>query len=175
MLGLPLAVSCAGQDDGRRHASTGPDDLRPVSGPGPEGRNPEKRASGERAAERRDSGDGAAPVRTPEPDQAPPGTHLSTALRCGPALSSPDGVEAQTCVAVRGEDVWARTYYRNTTGAPLDAALSLLGPDGHSVRSRCVAGAGDDPSLCETPRVRLKGEGPLLLRAGSNSPAGKDR
>ncbi|WSB85382.1 hypothetical protein OHA60_17290 [Streptomyces cellulosae] len=198
-LALPLAVSCAGQDDGRRHAPTGPDDLRPVFGP--EGRNPEKGASkeragasGERAAERRDSGDGAAAARTPEPDQAPPGTHLSTALRCGPALSSPDGVEAQTCVAVRGEDVWARTYYRNTTGAPLDAALSLLGPDGHSVRSRCVAGAGDDPSLCETPRVRLKGEplrytavaefaphtggaeeGRLLLRAGSNSPAGKDR
>ncbi len=54
--------------------------------------------------------------------------------------------------------MWARTYYRNTTGAPLDAALSLLGPDGHSVRSRCVAGSGDDPSLCETPRVRLNGE-----------------
>ncbi|MFC7510474.1 hypothetical protein ACFQV4_02810 [Streptomyces thermocarboxydus] len=63
-----------------------------------------------------------------------------------------------------GEGVWARTYYRNTTGAPLDAALSLLGPDGHSVRSRCVAGAGDDPSLCETPRVRLKGE-PLRYTA----------
>ena len=78
-LALPLAVSCAGQDDGRRHASTGPDDLRPVFAP--EGRNPEKgaseeraAASGERAAERRDSGDGATPARTPEPDQAPPGT-----------------------------------------------------------------------------------------------------
>lgn len=95
-------------------------------------------------------------------------------------------------MAVRGEDVWARTYYRNTVGAPLDAALSLLGPDGHSVRSRCVAGAGDGPSLCETPRVRLKGEplrhtavaefavhtsgaevGRLLPRAGSTPPAGK--
>ncbi|WP_337819392.1 hypothetical protein [Streptomyces werraensis] len=83
---------------------------------------------------------------------------MPTALRCGPALSSPDGLEARTCVVVRGEDVWARTYYRNTTSALLDAALSLLGPDGHSVRSRCVAGAGDGPSLCETPRVRLKGE-----------------
>ncbi|MDT3726775.1 hypothetical protein ROS62_18535 [Streptomyces sp. DSM 41972] len=119
---------------------------------------------------------------------------MSTALRCGPALSSPDGVEAQTCVAVRGEDVWARTYYRNIIGAPLDAALTLLGPDGHSVRSRCVAGAGDDPSLCETPRVRLEGEplryttvaefaahaggarqGRRLLRAGSNAPSGRER
>ncbi|MFH9333272.1 hypothetical protein ACH4KU_30420 [Streptomyces althioticus] len=133
-------------------------------------------------------------MKAPTADEAPPpGTHVSTALRCGPALPSPDGVEAQTCVAVRGEDVWARTYYRNTTGAPLDAALSLLGPDGHSVRSRCVAGAGDDPSLCETPRVRLKGEPlrytavaefaahaggaqeGLLLRAGSNSPSEKIR
>ncbi|MEV5335135.1 hypothetical protein [Streptomyces werraensis] len=138
--------------------------------------------------------DDNAPVRAPTVDEAPPGAHVSTALRCGPALSSPDGVEAQTCVAVRGEDVWARTYYRNTTGALLDAALALLGPDGHSVRSRCVAGAGDDPSLCETPHERLKGEplrytavaefavhaggaevGRLLLRAGSNPPSGKDR
>ncbi|MGW5506212.1 hypothetical protein ACWEV9_00305 [Streptomyces albogriseolus] len=55
-------------------------------------------------------------------------------------------------------------------------------------------GAGDDPSLCETPRVRLKGEpvrysavaefaahaggaegARLLLRAGSNSPSGQNR
>ncbi|GHE32036.1 hypothetical protein GCM10018771_09730 [Streptomyces cellulosae] len=204
-LALPLAVACAGQDDDRRRASAGPagpDDLRPVSGAegrNAEGRNPEGRAAEASAPERRASvgrapGDADTPVRAPTADQAPPGAHLSTALRCGPALSSPDGVEAQTCVAVRGKDVWARTYYRNTTGASLDAALSLLGPDGHSVRSRCVAGAGDDPSLCETPRVRLEGEplryaavaefaahaggaekGPLLLRAGSNSPSGEDR
>ncbi|MFE4084639.1 hypothetical protein [Streptomyces sp. YIM B13502] len=193
---LALPVACAGQDDDRRPTSAGPDDLRPVSAP-------ERRASapasggGTSSAGGRDTspaGDGHAPARAPEADQAPPGAHLATGLRCGPALSSPDGVEAQTCVAVQGEDVWARTYYRNTTGASLDAALSLLGPDGHSVRSRCVAGAGDDPSLCETPRVRLKGEpvrysavaefaahaggaegARLLLRAGSNSPSGQNR
>ncbi|CAL9300274.1 hypothetical protein SUDANB66_03187 [Streptomyces sp. SudanB66_2053] len=198
MIALPLAAACAGRDDGRRHAPSVPDDLRPVSAP-------ERRASpspphGDAPAGD-DSADGNAPVRAPEADQAPPGAHLSTALRCGPSLSSPDGVEAQTCVAVQGKDVWARTYYRNTTGAPLDAALSLLGPDGHSVRSRCVTGSGDDPSLCETPRVRLNGEplrytavaefaahaggagdGRLLLRAGSNalpgegnSPSGEGR
>ncbi|MFI0503543.1 hypothetical protein ACH3WN_11835 [Streptomyces albogriseolus] len=195
-LALPLAVACAGQDDDRRPTSTGPDDLRPVSAP-------ERRASspvpGGDTSSARDgdtspAGDGHAPARAPEADRTPPGAHLATALRCGPALSSPDGVEAQTCVTVQGEDVWARTYYRNTTGVSLDAALSLLGPDGHSVRSRCVAGAGDDPSLCETPRVRLKSEpvrysavaefaahaggaeqARLLLRAGSNSPSGENR
>ncbi|MDT6986399.1 hypothetical protein ACFSUJ_16765 [Streptomyces lusitanus] len=196
VIALPLAVACAGRDDGRRHASAGPDDLRPVSAP--EGRASPSPSEGDAPAgddsPDGDALDGNAPVRTPEADQAPPGAHLSTALRCGPSLSSPDGVEAQTCVAVQGKDVWARTYYRNTTGAPLDAALSLLGPDGHSVRSRCVAGTGDDPSLCETPRVRLNGEpvrytavaefaahaggagdGRLLLRAGSNSPPAGDR
>ncbi|MER7710500.1 hypothetical protein ABTX83_08085 [Streptomyces werraensis] len=181
-LALPLAVVCAGRDDGRRHTSAGPDDVRPISAPG-------RHASGKHAPEDEDI-----PVRAPVADEAPPGAHVSTALRCGPALSSPDGVEARTCVVVRGEDVWARTYYRNTTGALLDAALSLLGPDGHSVRSRCVAGTGDGPFLCETPRVRLKGEplrhtavaefavhtsgaevGRLLPRAGSNPAPGRDR
>ncbi|MFJ7102694.1 hypothetical protein [Streptomyces albogriseolus] len=185
---LALPVACAGQDDDRRPTSAGPDDLRPVS-------VPERRASAPApGGDTSSAGDGHAPARAPKADQAPPGTHLATGLRCGPALSSPDGVEAQTCVAVHGEDVWARTYYRNTTGASLDAALSLLGPDGHSVRNRCLAGAGDDPSLCETPRVRLKGEpvrysavaefaahtggaegARLLLRAGSNSPSGQNR
>ncbi|MEV5267616.1 hypothetical protein [Streptomyces werraensis] len=119
---------------------------------------------------------------------------MPTALRCGPALSSPDGVEARTCVVVRGEDVWARTYYRNTTGALLDAALSLLGPERAQRAEPVRAGAGDGPSLCETPRVRLKVEplrhtaaaefavhtsgaevGRLLPRAGSNPAPGRDR
>ncbi len=201
VLALPLAVACAGQDDGRLHTSAGPDALRPISVPepgarelraeergAPDGRVPERHAPETGATEIQVPEDGDVLVRAPTVDEEPPGGPVSTALRCGTALSSPDGVEAQTCVAVRGEDVWARTYYRNTTGARLDAALSLLGPDGHSVRSRCVAGPGDDPSLCETPRVRLKGEplrytavaefaaqaggaqeGRLLLRSGSTS------
>ena len=39
-----------------------------------------------------------------------------TVARCGPELSSPDGIEAQTCVLTQERDTWARTYYRNATG-----------------------------------------------------------
>ncbi|MBR8642517.1 hypothetical protein KEF29_32500 [Streptomyces tuirus] len=114
------------------------------------------------------------------------GQGLSTALRCGPELSSPDGIEAQTCVVTQGADTWARTYYRNATGAALDAVLSLMGPGSRTVRLTCAVGAGDEPGTCETPResvrgdlaaytavaefARRAGQGPLLLRSGSNSP-----
>jgi hypothetical protein len=109
---------------------------------------------------------------------------MATAARCGPELTSPDGVEAQTCVLTQGEETWARTYYRNATGAVLDAALSFMGPGGRTVQMHCAVGAGDEPDSCETPRERVQGEpadytavaefarrgsGPLLLRAGSNS------
>ncbi|MFJ4619676.1 hypothetical protein [Streptomyces sp. NPDC088812] len=113
------------------------------------------------------------------------GPGLATAARCGPELSSPDGVEAQTCVLVQGEDTWARTYYRNATGRFLDAVLSFMEPQGRTVRMRCAVGADDEPGTCETPRERLRGRpteytavaefaaaggaGPLLLRSGSNS------
>lgn len=116
------------------------------------------------------------------------GQGLSTAVRCGPELSSPDGIEAQTCVVTRGADTWARTYYRNATGEALDAVLSLMGPDDRSVRIRCAVGAGDEPGTCEMPREPVRGNpaaytavaefaerggrGPLLLRSGSNSPVG---
>lgn len=124
-------------------------------------------------------------ARTPSAgDPSPLGPHLSTALHCGPALSSPDGIKAQTCVAAQGEDVWARTYYRNATGEARAAALSLMGPGGRTVRTHCAVDAGDEPALCETPRERGRGglarytavaefshragEGRLLLRSGSN-------
>ncbi|MFF3938729.1 hypothetical protein [Streptomyces phaeofaciens] len=113
------------------------------------------------------------------------GLGLATATRCGPELTSPDGVEAQTCVLTQGEDTWARTYYRNATGHALNAVLSLMGPEGRTVQMRCVVGAEDEPSACETPRERTRGaldayaavaefagatgEEPLLLRSGSNS------
>ncbi|MFJ6076116.1 hypothetical protein ACIQFU_35675 [Streptomyces sp. NPDC093065] len=130
---------------------------------------------------------GTAPARSP----LPPGPAL--AARCGPELTSPAGVEAQTCVLARGAETWARTYYRNVTGGPLESVLSLIGPDGRSVRARCEVGAEDAPGTCETPPdtggglvgysaiaefARRAGYGPLLLRAGSggdgdaNSPAG---
>lgn len=116
------------------------------------------------------------------------GLGLATAARCGPELASPDGVEAQTCVLTQGDDTWARTYYRNATGRALSAVLSFMGPGGRTVQMRCVVGAEDEPGSCETPRERTRGaldahsavaefagatgEGPLLLRSGSNSRAG---
>ncbi|WP_405819327.1 hypothetical protein OG241_29135 [Streptomyces sp. NBC_01390] len=127
------------------------------------------------------------------------GLGLATAARCGPELTSPDGIEAQTCVLSQGEETWARTYYRNTTGRDLVSVLSLMGPDSHTVQLRCAVGAEDEPGVCETPRERTAGEPgaytavaefaaagnstdgaggaaaagqrPLLLRSGSNSGA----
>ncbi|MFD4507271.1 hypothetical protein [Streptomyces sp. NPDC058457] len=122
-----------------------------------------------------------APVRSP----LVLGLGLATAARCGPELTSPDGVEAQTCVMAQGADTWARTYYRNATGAALQAVLSLLGPHGRTVQTHCAADADDEPATCETPREHTRGtldaytavtefaardgDGPLLLRSASNS------
>ncbi|MYS48298.1 hypothetical protein GTY23_45435 [Streptomyces sp. SID5998] len=108
----------------------------------------------------------------------------ATAVRCGPEVSAPDGVEAQTCVVNQGDETWARTYYRNTTGEPLAAALTLMGPGDRTVRTRCAPGGDDEPETCETPRehtrgtpadytavaefARRGGEGALLLRSGSS-------
>ncbi|WP_244333248.1 MULTISPECIES: hypothetical protein [Streptomyces] len=123
------------------------------------------------------AGGSPASSASPSPDRV-------TSARCGPEIASPDGLEAQTCVLTRGGDTWARVYYRNTTGDAVDAVLSLLGPDGRAVRTTCATGADDAPATCETPRERARGvaaaytavsefargtEGPLLLRAGSNS------
>ncbi|MCS0601634.1 hypothetical protein NX794_10465 [Streptomyces sp. LP11] len=113
------------------------------------------------------------------------GVGLATAARCGPQLTSPEGIEAQTCVLIQGADTWARTYYRNATGRALDSVLSLMGPGGRTVQMRCATGADDEPATCETPREHSRG-GPdgytavsefagrgadeaLLLRSGSNS------
>ncbi|MFD7391700.1 hypothetical protein ACFV46_24870 [Streptomyces sp. NPDC059852] len=113
------------------------------------------------------------------------GLGIATAVRCGPELTSPEGVEAQTCVLTQGEEAWARTYYRNATGGALDSVLSLMGPEGRTIRMRCAVGAGDDPGTCETPRQRTRagadgytavtefaeraGRQALLLRSASNS------
>ncbi|GGZ24131.1 hypothetical protein [Streptomyces poonensis] len=125
---------------------------------------------------------------------------LTTTARCGSELSSPDGIEAQTCVLRQDGETWARAYYRNATGKQLSSVLSLMSPDGRTVRMHCAVGAQDEPGVCETPRQRTDGEleaytavaefaavpgsgpesgtgktgadpGPLLLRAGSNSPS----
>ncbi|MGV9694225.1 hypothetical protein ACWDTR_00570 [Streptomyces sp. NPDC003470] len=159
----------------------------PVADGEKDGRSPGKRLSAR-------GGDGKAPARAggdPVPAASDParGTlplGLATAVRCGPGLTSPEGVEAQTCVVTQGTGTWARTYYRNATGEALEAVLSLLGPGGRSLGTRCAVGAEDAPGMCETPRARMRGEpadysavaefaaraghGPPLLRTGSNLP-----
>ncbi|WP_328550273.1 MULTISPECIES: hypothetical protein [unclassified Streptomyces] len=129
---------------------------------------------------------------SPAPTESPLllGLGLATAVRCGPELSSPEGIEAQTCVLTQGQDTWARSYYRNATGEILDSSLSLMKPDGRTLQLHCAVGSEDEPGMCETPRERTEGEptayaavaefaaksgrGPLLLRAGSDSENGSE-
>ncbi|MFF4603995.1 hypothetical protein ACFY12_14840 [Streptomyces sp. NPDC001339] len=104
--------------------------------------------------------------------------------RCGPELRSARGIEVQTCVLAERGRTWARTYYRNITGSPLHAVLTLLRPDGRTVQVNCDISRTARPGLCETPiaptvrkaRVAydavaeisdVAGE-QLLLRSGSN-------
>ncbi|MGZ9932006.1 hypothetical protein ACXNSR_19280 [Streptomyces sp. NC-S4] len=124
------------------------------------------------------------------PQQPGPAEQPRTDSRCGPELSSPHGVEAQTCVLIGEGRTWGRSYYRNTSGRALDAVLTLMGPAGRTVQIRCAVGAGDEPGLCETPKEASAGdpesysavaefavpddEGELLLRSGSNSPVPGD-
>lgn len=130
---------------------------------------------------------GVAPAGRPKGAKSPSlltGLGLTTEAHCGPQLSAPDGIEAQTCVLVQGHDTWARTYYRNATGSGLSAVLTLMAPAGRTLQVHCAVGAEDEPGMCETPRGRTQGgpdqytavaeyakggEGPLLLRSGSNS------
>jgi hypothetical protein len=115
------------------------------------------------------------------------------AARCGPELSSTDGIEAQTCVLTQGDQTWARTYYRNETGRELVSVLTLMVPDGQTVQMHCAVTVGDTSGACETPRERTTGDAaayaavaefaatgaaagsqeaePLLMRSGSDEPA----
>ncbi|MCX5196344.1 hypothetical protein OOK31_20990 [Streptomyces sp. NBC_00249] len=171
ILSLPLAGAIAGpdfagQDDGKGGG------LLSSLGLSDSSRTPD----GARPA--------AGPAR-PGPEQAP-----RTDSRCGPELSSPQGLEAQTCVLESAGQTWGRSYYRNTSGRALEAVLTVMGPAGRTVQISCAVGAGDEPGLCETPRADSVGtredysavaefavpddEGRLLLRSGSNSPAPGD-
>lgn len=111
-------------------------------------------------------------------------TGLGRTARCGPEVSSPGGVEAQTCVLTEEGRTRARTYYRNASGDPLSAVVTLMRPDGRTVQAHCEVSAGDEPGTCETPAGRtVRGSAPytavaevadargerLLLRSGSNS------
>lgn len=224
---LPFAVASAGPSAGGSEEAPvtvpllalGGDGKKPAPGAGPGARSGTEAGAGggvgvglgSEAGAASDSGVGSesgsgaesgsggadrvAPETEPARSPLPPGPAL--AARCGPELTSPAGVEAQTCVLARGAETWARTYYRNVTGGPLESVLSLMGPDGRSVRTRCAVSAEDAPGTCETPPdtggsargglagytaiaefARRAGYGPLLLRAGSggdgdgNSPVG---
>ncbi|WP_329411601.1 hypothetical protein OG802_17520 [Streptomyces sp. NBC_00704] len=193
-IALPLAMASAGPvgDEGRTAdtAVTRALDLSDPRAAGPAG-PPGAERHGPRAAEPHrpragEHGDRKAPYAAPSRSPLLLGLGLATAARCGPELTSPDGVEAQTCVLSQGEDTWARTYYRNATGRALGAFLSLMGPAGRTVQTKCAVGAEDEPLSCETPHERSRGDlpaytavaefarasegGRLLLRSGSNSP-----
>ncbi|MFD0316048.1 hypothetical protein [Streptomyces flavalbus] len=170
---LPLAMASAGPVDDRGQPPARPDRaaVRPSVPPGADDGEPDAKG-----AVPREPGEPGTPLTL--------GLGLATAARCGPELTSREGVEAQTCVLTQGAETWARTYYRNATGDALDAVLSLLGPEGRTVQLRCAVGAEDEPGVCDTPRDRGAGEpadytavaefaardgrGPLLLRSGSN-------
>ncbi|MEU8773055.1 hypothetical protein [Streptomyces sp. NPDC048606] len=178
ILSLPLAGAIAGpdfvgQDDGKRGGLLSSLGLAESSSGTPDG------ASGGAARP------AASAAARPGPERQP-----RTESRCGPELTSPHGLEAQTCVLESEGRTWGRTYYRNTSGHALDAVLTVMGPAGRTVQIGCVVDAGDEPGLCETPRADSAGkrndysaiaefavpddEGRLLLRSGSNSPAPTD-
>lgn len=188
---LPLAGASAGPTDG------GPERL-----PAPKAESAPDGAADkvdDKAADK--AGDKAGPEPSAVPARGPAGEEpgaasdrptssllsglgLAAAAQCGPQLTSPEGIEAQTCVLRQAKETWARTYYRNTTGESLSAVLTLMAPDGRTVRITCAVGAEDEPGMCETPRGPTRaeparyaavaeyaadGEGPLLLRSGTNS------
>ncbi|MCB5163242.1 hypothetical protein LG634_00025 [Streptomyces bambusae] len=198
ILSVPLAGALAGPAGGLRSEAGGLMSSLGLAGPesGPAA-SPDARpdpgapdgAKNPGAPGGRGPADGVQPPAGPggaEPGGEPqPAPEPRTDARCGPELSSPDGVEAQTCVLTGEGRTWARSYYRNTSGRPLGAVLSLMGPAGRTVQIHCSVAAGDEPDVCETPKEPWggapggwtavaeygapDGEGPLLLRAGSNS------
>ncbi|MFF4832309.1 hypothetical protein [Streptomyces sp. NPDC001315] len=187
---LPLAVASAGPvgraDEGRSVVrSSAHGDGSAADSSYSAGSSGSSRSSGPSSSV---GGDEKAPSAGPARSPLLLGLGLATAVRCGPELTSPDGIEAQTCVLTQGEDTWARTYYRNATGDDLDAALSVMAPGGRTVQINCAVGAEDEPGTCETPRERTQGaldaytavaefagrsgRGPLLLRSGSDTESG---
>ncbi|MGW6270257.1 hypothetical protein [Streptomyces sp. NPDC055060] len=190
---LPLAGAYAGPvGDGGAEAgpSERPADAAPAAVPDPDAKQPSKeRADANRSttegAERTEATERAEGASSSADDSSLlSGLGLDNAARCGPELTSPKGIEAQTCVLTQGRDTWGRTYYRNTTGDELSAVLTVMAPGGRTLQIHCAVGAADEPGACETPRERTAGNagayaavvefaegsgGPLLLRSGSNS------
>ncbi|MGW0865610.1 hypothetical protein [Streptomyces sp. NPDC002611] len=180
---LPLAVASAGSVHSDRHSGLS-SDRRSQDEVRPSPAGPSSRSASPGADDKALGASGSAPSAVPGLPTL--GQGLATAVRCGPEVSSPEGIEAQTCVVTQGARTWARTYYRNATGEALDAVLTLMEPGARTVRMTCAVSAEDEPRTCETPRepvrgdlaaytavaefARRAGEGPLLLRSGSNSP-----
>lgn len=186
---LPLAGASAGPvGDGDAEAK--PSERQAYAAPGvapdPDAKQPsqEKPTSKRPSTEGATSGDRSSEGRSSKDASLLTGLGLDSAAQCGPELTSPKGIEAQTCVLTQGGDTWGRTYYRNTTGDELSAVLTVMGPGGRTVQMHCAVGAADEPGACETPRERTAGNaeaytavvefadgsgGPLLLRSGSNS------
>ncbi|MCX4526768.1 hypothetical protein OG982_14000 [Streptomyces sp. NBC_01551] len=197
ILSLPLAGAIAGPDfagqgDGKGGGlltSLGLSDPADTSRTSGQARPDQQGRAGATGAQGRPESAGP-DARPADPASPGPPEQPRTDSRCGPELSSPHGVEAQTCVLVGEGQTWGRSYYRNTSGHPLDAVLTVMGPAGRTVQIRCAVDAGDEPALCETPREASTGtpedysavaefaapddEGALLLRSGSNSPAPRD-
>ncbi|MFD7105366.1 hypothetical protein [Streptomyces celluloflavus] len=198
---VPLAAATAGPAD------TAAPDARRTSAAAPHGSTGQRPgqdadAGAAPGADRRgDAADaaraeyGSTPTGRPRtaaaPDRHPPlRADGRRTVRCGPELASPQRIEAQTCVLAEGGRTWAGTYYRNPTGDPLRAVLTLLRPDRSSVQVHCELAAADGPGVCETSAAATVGPAGarqdrwpydavaefsdaagerLLLRAGSNS------
>ncbi|MFF5447400.1 hypothetical protein [Streptomyces sp. NPDC012888] len=191
ILSLPLAGAIAGpdfraQDDGGKGGGL----FRSLGLPEGSGQHDRSGSradgsSGEEGTDGRGASDGAAGPGLIAPGPPGPPEQPRTESRCGPELSSPQGLKAQTCVLSGEGATWGRSYYRNTSGRELGAVLTLMGPAGRTLQIHCGIGAGDEPGLCETPKGPTVGEpadytavaefavpdegAPLLLRSGSNS------
>ncbi|MEV0260422.1 hypothetical protein AB0I49_03650 [Streptomyces sp. NPDC050617] len=198
---LPLAAAVAGpagrpdapvtERTGERSGERTGGGARESTGDGPASapaRPPEGPADSRRGAEpvgERPAAEGGGGVLSGLGLAERPQEARSTA-RCGPELSSPERVEAQTCVLAQGRDTWSRLYYRNATGGPLKAVLTLMQPDGRTLQAHCEVAGATGRGSCQTPRERtVRGDGRhggytavsevaaadgrLLLRSGSNS------
>ncbi|MEI5098973.1 hypothetical protein RB200_10445 [Streptomyces sp. PmtG] len=184
---LPLAGAAAGPvlDDAKAPSHPGPAAAEHPRAGHAEGERPEADGAAPGAGAR-GAAEGDATASRPRDTAAGTGPLplLETTARCGPELTSSDGIEAQTCVLAQGGDTWARTYYRNATGEAVKAVLSVMGPKGRTVQMHCEVSAGDEPGACDTPKGRTAGPAAhymavaefasesgdaLLLRSGSNS------
>ncbi|WP_314176154.1 hypothetical protein [Streptomyces winkii] len=167
---LPLTAATAGPAPARGEGE-GRVGAPVLAAPSPSGR-PARPGAGEGHAGR------------PGEPTADQGASGGPSASCGPELTAAEGLSAQTCVVSEGGRTWARTHYRNATGSPLSAALTLVRPDGSSLRAECAMPASGGPGVCETPQEKSRAGGRpyaataeagssdgerLLLRSFSNS------